>query len=131
MTKGIAYLIDDDPIYQFTFKAMFKLVGQDYELHSFSDGEQAYEHCQQICSKNGVFPDFIFLDLNMPVMDGWDFLNDFLLLKDARFSQTKVYIVSSSMYEEDIKRAKNYPIVKDYLIKPVGKEELLALLSDN
>jgi len=64
-------------------------------------------------------------------MDGWDFLNDFLLLKDARFSQTKVYIVSSSMYEEDIKRAKNYPIVKDYLIKPVGKEELLALLSDN
>ena len=105
------------------------MVEEDYELISFSDGEQVYVHCQQLSLENEAIPDVIFLDLNMPVMDGWDFLDDFLLLTDTRFTDTQVYIVSSSMHQEDLNRAKDYSIVKDYLIKPVAKVDLANLLS--
>lgn len=65
----------------------------------------------------------------MPVMDGWDFLDEFVALEYEKMANVQVYIVSSSVHEEDRSKAKEYSVVKDYLVKPVDRqiiEELVA-----
>ena len=71
-------------------------------------------------------PDIILLDLNMPILDGWQFLDEF-----KQFNSTaQVYIMSSSNYPEDIQNASNYPLVKGYIVKPLTTEKAIELLTD-
>ncbi len=71
------YLIDDDDIFVFLTKKTILKVSEDVDVEVFSDGLQAITHLKQIYSKEELLPDVIFLDLNMPVMDGWEFLAEY------------------------------------------------------
>ena len=66
-----------------------------------------------------LLPDIIFLDLNMPVMDGWEFLNEFLKIKNNLNKKITLYVVSSSIDPRDLERVKSFNMVTDYLIKPI------------
>ena len=69
-------------------------------------------------------PQLIFLDLNMPVMGGWEFLDYFTSPAYDEFNSVNVIVLSSTINPEDLLKAKKYPIIKDFLSKPITKAML-------
>jgi CheY-like chemotaxis protein len=65
-------------------------------------------------------PDILFLDLNMPVLDGWQFLQEFGMLEKK--IKMPIYILTSSNYEGDLIKSKEFDVVKGYIVKPLSKE---------
>lgn len=123
----VVVVIDDDPIYRFTFERTVKQVNADVRVQTYENGQEAINHCtgnQMLC--RGV--DLVLVDLNMPVMDGWQFLDEFNVLAEKWQLKAKVYIVSSSTDPKDLERQKNYSCVDGYLVKPVSREKLKELL---
>lgn len=119
------YVIDDDKIYQFLLKNLFKQNNIQLNISFFNNGVEAIEYISSNSDKADKLPDLILLDVNMPVMNGWQFLEEYSKLA-INFSKTAViYMISSSNNFVDIKRAKGYGgLVKDYLLKPLSKEDL-------
>jgi len=74
-------------------------------------------------------PDYIFLDINMPLVDGWMFLEDYASLKSKLSKTILIYMISSSIDPRDMTRAKQNPEIKQYVIKPVTREKFIELLS--
>lgn len=111
-------LIDDDPISTFvTEKLIEKNVQEPVRFFKFSDPKKALIELRKIR------PNFLFLDLNMPEMDGWSFLDSL----NGESKDTNIYILSSSVDERDINRAASYKMVKDYLAKPLVKTSISSI----
>jgi len=129
MSDKTVYIIDDDRIYQFSFEKILGLIDPEIECRVFKNGEEAINHCKEMMQSRTECPKIIFLDLNMPVMDGWDFLDELKVLNSEITRSTSIYIVSSSKDDQDINKAKEYEIVKEYLVKPVNREKLAELVA--
>lgn len=113
-------LIDDDPISTFvTEKLIQKNVHEPVHIYKFSDAKKALSELRKIR------PNYLFLDLNMPEMNGWDFLDSL----NGETKDTNIYILSSSVDEMDISRASNYKMVKDYLSKPLIKTSISSIFN--
>lgn len=109
-------IIDDDPIVQFTLRKQIEHLPVSSEIFSFLDGEQALGFFQ---SKPKNLPDLIFLDINMPILDGWGFMEQFAPLYPNLKKEISLYVLSSSTFEDDIEKSKKFPMIKGYLIKPL------------
>ncbi|HTR31701.1 MAG TPA: hypothetical protein VMH27_20655, partial [Puia sp.] len=77
-----------------------------------------------------ALPEFIFLDLNMPVLDGWGFLEAYSAIWDKLDKNISLYILSSTISSDDIARALAYPVTKGFLIKPLDKAKMEAILQN-
>jgi two-component system chemotaxis response regulator CheY len=121
------FLVDDDHIYQFTAKKTLESMGLAGQVSIFPDGEKALEFIKEHLSTPEVLPDIIFLDINMPIMDGWQFVDEFQKLDLPK--KIALYMVSSSVDENDMRRSKEYGVIDDYIIKPVGKNRFEQLLA--
>lgn len=131
MKNKITYLIDDDKL---SIKLMSMLIAKNNfceEIISFHNPKTALDELKNNAKDTSKLPDVILLDLNMPVLDGWQFLDEFILIEFSK--EIVVFIVSSSIDPSDLEMAKNYPIVKDYIIKPLTSEKLkqASLLIEN
>lgn len=84
----------------------------------------AVDYLLQHKSSQEHLPDVILLDIYMPELDGWGFLQEFGLIKDQLEKKVNIYIISSSGNLRDINRAKSIPSVTEYIQKPVTKEKL-------
>nr|WP_321222116.1 response regulator [uncultured Psychroserpens sp.] len=73
-------------------------------------------------------PDIILLDINMPIMDGWQFLDEFVKIESHKL--ITIYIVSSSIDPQDIKRAKKYQNISNYIVKPITIKKLKTIMRD-
>ena len=124
---GTVCIVDDDDIYQFTVKYEIEQTQLVDHIKFFSDGEQAIHFLEKVFDQPSQLPDIVFLDINMPIMDGWDFLEEFAQLKPKLGKKITVYMVSSSNNEKDIERAKQINEVTDYIIKPVTRDMLIPL----
>lgn len=121
-------IIDDDEIYQlFTKKAIQKLDISKRTL-SFYNGEEAIGHLRDLIQKGENIPEIILLDINMPFMDGWQFMDEFLKIKHSLKQKTTIYIVSSSIAPGDKSRAIGYEEIAGYISKPVEAETLLKIV---
>lgn len=119
------YVIDDDRIYHFLLKNLFKQNGIEINSTFFNNGHEAIEAIKLKKDKGEEMPDLILLDVNMPIMNGWQFLEEYAKLKEMLPKSSTIYMISSSNDEVDINKAKGYSdIVKDYFLKPICKEDL-------
>lgn len=123
----IACIIDDDQIYVFGVKKLLNVAGYTKNLLVFHNGEEAIKYMTPIIGSEQM-PDVILLDIDMPVMDGWEFLNEFTKIKPKLNKAVTIYMVSSSIHDEDIKRAKQYDDVADYIIKPISYDDLKRIM---
>ena len=126
----IACIIDDDPIFVFGTKRMMTLANFCNNFMVFQNGEEAINYLKPIIqTKNFALPDIILLDINMPIMDGWQFLDEFTSIPNEK--KITIYIVSSSIDPQDVARAKEYDTISNYLVKPITSEKLQSILSEN
>lgn len=121
----LVYVIDDDPLYIFSMKKVLSLTDFCQESLFFKNGQEALDDLLPRLSQAGKLPDVIFLDISMPLMNGWQFLDE--LTKQPVPSHIKIFIVSSSIDPYDTDKASSYSLVTDYIYKPITIEKMKAL----
>ncbi|WP_103865915.1 response regulator [Aquimarina sp. I32.4] len=132
MIKGshILCLIDDDNIHQFIIKKIVKKLSPNQELLVFSNGEEGIDFMKSRIGKIEKLPDLILLDINMPVMDGWEFLEEFVTITPEIKKEIIIYILSSSDNPTDKEKAKKFELISGYIIKPINENQLESLLEN-
>lgn len=123
------FLIDDDPIFVYLTRRIIASTNCPCEINEFTDGELALDYLSKMREKAELLPDVIFLDLSMPVMDGWEFLKEYDLLKPNIKKEISLYIVSSSISPQEVERSKSYTVVADFLIKPVERGKIVEIMT--
>lgn len=122
-------LIDDDVICNVVSKAIItKHV--DVKISEFTDPVKALVYCQYLAKHSPAeFPDVIFLDINMPEMDGWEFLEEFEKLPEAVINKSGVVMLTSSIAYDDVIKSKTFRSVYDFLSKPLTHDKLVKAMT--
>ncbi|MFA6278153.1 MAG: response regulator [Pedobacter sp.] len=127
-TKINLLVIDDDDINIFIIKKIVEKTGYDINMVSKSNGQQAIDYLNDIISSKQPIPHLILIDINMPVMNGWEFVEAYQSLGIEQ--RVDLYILSSSVYENDIEKTKSYSAVKGFISKPLSIERLKELIKE-
>jgi len=128
-TKPISILlVDDDEINNFISIKLIKKALIYTEITACLDGSYAINELLNIQDRNpDDLPDYILLDINMPIMNGWEFLDEYKRLGIDPLGKSKIFIISSSVFSNDINKAKSYDLVKDFISKPLNVDKIKEL----
>jgi CheY-like chemotaxis protein len=121
-------LVDDDEVFVFlTTKAIEKTSLVDL-IRVFGNGLDALNFLKENKNNISALPEIILLDLSMPIMNGWQFLEEYAALNPNIGKKITIYICSSSISPDDVSRAKTISEVSDYIIKPITKDKLIDII---
>lgn len=124
--KKIICIIDDDPLFRYVTSRLISRIVKEYQLLQFENGRQAIDFFKESIE----LPQLIFVDINMPVLNGWGFLEEFMATKKENYKPI-IYISSSSNDQRDIDEAKSFgSVLSGYLPKPMGISQLTDIISD-
>lgn len=117
--------VDDDPVTRMLCKKVVLKASFSNEIITSQNGREALNYFNALkydTTENQLkkYPELIFLDLNMPVMGGWEFLDHFSSAEFSEFKNTKVIVFSSTIDLADLEKSKKYPMVIDFLSKPIS-----------
>ncbi|MCI0751983.1 MAG: response regulator [Flammeovirgaceae bacterium] len=126
--RPVIALVDDDSIFQLIATRTIKGANLTERILQFPNGADALKYLEINFDQPDRLPDILLLDINMPYVDGWMFLEDFEKIKSKLGKEIAIYMVSSSIDPEDINRAKRNKLVSDYIVKPVSKETFARLV---
>lgn len=125
------YVVDDDLVFHFILKKLFAKADSDFKVSYYLNGSDAMTQLMQ----TKEFPDLILLDINMPISDGWQFLQDFRNWESLEKENIKIYIISSSDDPSDLQKANLHKKeVQRYCNKPLTMVEfrdIFFLLDSN
>jgi CheY-like chemotaxis protein len=124
----IIALVDDDKIFQLTASKTIKAANLTDKILQFENGEEALDFLKDHARDSETLPDYIFLDINMPYVDGWMFMEDYAGLKTNLSKTISIFMVSSSIDPRDMDRARKNSDIREYVIKPVTREKFIELL---
>lgn len=123
------WIIDNDPMVSFYIKRLTELGALADIITIYDSPRGAVDYLLLHKTSLEHLPDIILLDIYMPEMDGWEFIQEFQKIRDKLSKTVEIHIITSSNHPKDITRAKTFPEVKSYLQKPVTLEALQEVVS--
>jgi CheY-like chemotaxis protein len=117
------WIVDDDQVITYITEHMLCNADNSLHISSFLSAKMALEKLRL----DGFAPDVLLLDINMPGITGWEFLDQLKALN----LEANVYMYSSSIDPDDVKEARNYPMVRDFISKPLDARTIRQILSLN
>jgi CheY-like chemotaxis protein len=127
MKKKNVLLVDDDQVFNLLNKKTLQTLDIIGEIHTARNGSEALELINEYYLKSRALPEIILLDLNMPIMDGFAFIEAFYRLQLPNLEKTLIIVVTSSDNPRDLNRAKALGI-QSYLNKPLTVDDLRGAL---
>lgn len=131
MKKNIIWIVDDDAIYQIIINKIIQKSEIFTSCASFKNGKEAINALSNISQDIEALPDIILLDINMPVMDGWEFMEEMKIIPFPQQKKINTYIVSSSIAPEDKNKSKKFSAITGYISKPVSVNDLMLIASND
>ena len=116
------FLVDDDPIQNLLTSQLIETSGIGLEYRVFNNGKEVLEAIDQ-----GELPSVILLDINMPIMDGWEFLEAY----DSYPKQAAVYMLTSSSNQEDLTKSEAFNCIEGYYTKPINSDTIKTIFGVN
>jgi len=127
--RPLICIIDDDKIYQFLLTNIINSNKLAEEIITLSNGEKAIQYLSNNRAIDENIPDVIFLDVNMPIMDGWQFIEEYAGIKKEIKKKIVIIMFSSSLNLIDIERARKINEISDYIVKPIKLEDIERFLT--
>jgi CheY-like chemotaxis protein len=118
-------IVDDEPTSLFICRKTLELSNVFTQIQTFESPVEALDYLKNVYSNNLVeeIPSLILVDINMPIMNGWEFIEEFKKLPEEKTKNTIINILSSSDSEQDIKKAAGIDKITDYISKPLTVEK--------
>lgn len=120
--------VDDDEISNFVSVKTIEDADIADKIVSVTSAQEALDLINKGLRENHQtsIPDLIFLDINMPVMSGWDFLKEYRKIKESIKKRVVIIILTSSVYQQDKEKASTFAEVDDYTLKPLNISDLMV-----
>ncbi len=120
-------LVDDDQINNFINQRLIEELVITSELNLVNNGLEALDYLKENCYAENKCPELILLDINMPVMDGFEFLQEFTELSFPNKEKVKIVMLTTSTSQKDLEKLENFQVA-GYINKPLTEEKILELV---
>lgn len=124
----IISIIDDDEIYKFTVTKTIEIKQLAEKILTFADGEEGITFLTENYDNTEILPDLIFLDINMPIMDGFQFMDEYQKIQSKFKKKITIFMITSSVDPVDLAHAKEYKEISDFIVKPIKPDTLEAII---
>jgi len=121
-------LVDDDTIFNFLHTEVIKAVDNSAQIDLFNSSTEGLEFLKDALEDKHPMPNFLFLDIRMPEMDGFEYLDELMKFPIEKFKDLRIYVLSSSLAERDKDKSLSYPIVTGFIEKTLTIEKLKGII---
>jgi CheY-like chemotaxis protein len=121
-------LVDDDTIFNFLHTEVIKAVDDSAQIDLFNSSTEGLEFLKDALEDKHPMPNFLFLDIRMPEMDGFEYLDELIKYPVEKFKDLRIYVLSSSLAERDKDKSLSYPIVTGFIEKTLTIEKLKGII---
>ncbi len=120
-------LIDDDEVYNFICSETIKKILNIKDIITYTSSQNGLNFLAKSIADKAQLPDLIFIDINMPILDGWSFIEEYQKMSSDIAQKVLIYIQSSSVYDEDIEKSKTYAVIDGFITKPLSLAQLMEI----
>lgn len=129
MSVKKVFVVDDDTLYTYGIKRLLNKRNPNSDVRTFENGEEALNCITRMYEQEQELPGVILLDLNMPKMNGWEFLRGFEELRNQSDKEVQVFVISSQAHrKEEVYRLEWDQKVSEFIQKPVDAEAIINLM---